>query len=452
MLFHVEHSLFYKQGQTLWQARLSLSLTLCILILNVGANNTTLSLISFGIGLVLLIHAQMSGQHRLNSTLIRTSSVILILLLGGAALSGDLVLFSKLIARMLCGLIWVLWLGTQIDWSILRRILLSVRVPKEIISTLDHAVMQGVITQREWINRRNAIRLRAGKFKLSLSSWANLLAEGALQSFLRLERIEENSQIRSSSIIDTSDQETIHLESVDVRRGQRLVLEQITLHITVKEWVILCGPSGVGKSSLLRLLAGLDGPNNGIMTRLGSSISPDTAPSHRLDGRIALLVQNPEHHFVASTVGEDISWGLIRRGLDVTEARKKSFEMARSLGIDHLWTQPCHMLSFGEQRRIALAGILVLEPKLLLLDEPTAGLDPVAAHNLRLVIHQIIRKIGAACVWATHDLNSWPQQAKRIVLLKDKHILFDGTVAEGLSRPWLLRAGLAVPHEREERC
>ena len=99
-----------------------------------------------------------------------------------------------------------------------------------------------------------------------------------------------------------------------------------------------------------------------------------------------------------------------------------------------------------------LNSLLVLEPQLLLLDEPTSGLDPVAAYELRKLVEQTVRRTGAMCIWATHDLHSIPPQAKRIILLRNGHVLFDGASAEGLSRPWLLRAGLAVPEEGEEIC
>ena len=114
--------------------------------------------------------------------------------------------------------------------------------------------------------------------------------------------------------------------------------------------------------------------------------------------------------------------------------------------------RPCHGLSFGEQRRVALAGLLILEPSLLLLDEPTAGLDPVAAHRLRKLVETLARDKGIACVWATHDLQSTPSLAKRIVLLNGKSLIFDGSVDEGLSEPWLVRAGLALAKGDEESC
>ena len=197
---------------------------------------------------------------------------------------------------------------------------------------------------------------------------------------------------------------------------------------------------------------GLDAPAQGILNRLGNRVLPDAALRDRLDGRVAFLDQNPDRHFIASTVAEDIAWGLLRRGVEAVEARRRSREMSVALHIDHLLERPCYQLSVGEQRRVALASLLVLEPALLLLDEPTAGLDPVAAHELCMLVEESVRRTGAACVWATHDLHSLPRQATRVVLLRDRRLIYDGPAVQGLSKPWLVRAGLAVSQEGERTC
>jgi len=246
--------------------------------------------------------------------------------------------------------------------------------------------------------------------------------------------------------------DAVKLDMVDIERDGTVVLEKVSLRIESGEWLLLCGPSGAGKSSLLRLLAGLDTPAQGELSRFGCEIRTGTTLAERIDGRVGLLSQNPEHHFIASTVAEDIAWGLLRRGVDAEEARHRSLEMASSLGIKHLMERPCHALSFGEQRRAALAGLLVLEPSLLLLDEPTSGLDPVAADELRNLVGQVVHRTGAACVWATHDLQTVPAQASRVVLLRDGGVVFDGPSAEGLNRSWLVRAGLARAETEGAAC
>ena len=223
------------------------------------------------------------------------------------------------------------------------------------------------------------------------------------------------------------------------------MLSDVSLGVNRGEWVLLCGPSGAGKSSLLRVLAGLDEPTQGTMNRLGVAVSATTSLSDRLDGRVALLAQNPEHHFLSSTVAEDIAWGLLRRGVEPAEAERRCREMATELGVAHLLPRPCHQLSFGEQRRVALAGLLVVEPDLLLLDEPTSGLDPVAAHELCALVERMVDQTGATCVWATHDLHSIPPRAERVVLLRAGRVIFAGEPSVGLSDAWLVKAGLAIP-------
>lgn len=188
------------------------------------------------------------------------------------------------------------------------------------------------------------------------------------------------------------------------------------------------------------------------MQRWGRPIREGTPWRERLDGRIGLLVQNPEHHFIATTVAEDIAWGLLRRGCAAREAAARAQATAEALGVGHLLERPCHALSFGEQRRVALAGLLVLEPELLLLDEPTAGLDPVAAHALAREVRAVVASTQAACLWTTHDWACLPPEISRVVLLSGEGIVFDGPVSQGLSPHWLARAGLALPVEEVAAC
>ena len=443
MHLHAEHLLFFERRQPLWVAALGVTLTAGALIVNAGAGSTTLSLIGSGIGAALLL-ARARGRRRIKPVLAWTLALVTLALLGGIALDSGADAVAQASARVLCGAIWILWLGTQVDWASLRQLLLRIRIPEGVVASLDHALMHGVLTQREWVQRRDAARLRVGAPRLPLAAWGPLLGEGALHAFARLERAEENALLRSASCEDVPAHGGVHLDAIDVERGGQLVLEQLQFRLARAEWLLVCGPSGAGKTSLLRLIAGLERPAQGTMTRLGSHVSPDATLRARLHGRVALLGQNPEHHFIASTVAEDIAWGLLRRDVEAGDARRRSREMAKALRVDHLLERSCHQLSFGEQRRVAVAGLLVLEPALLLLDEPTAGLDPVAALELRTLVAEAVRRTGATCVWATHCLHSLPSEARRVVLLRDRRVLFDGSTAEGLSKPWLIQAGLAV--------
>ena len=438
-----KYGLFSEHRKPLWKSALSFGLTACVLLLN-SNTNMKVSLVGAGVGLILLCIEYFKGDKRIESTLMWIVSLVVLGLVGGVVLNFDMVTFFDVASRILCGVVWILWLGTQMDWVSVRQVLLILRFPEAIVVSLDQAVMHGIFTQREWIHRRDSAQLRLGVSALPIRSWGQILSEGVLQAFVRLETVERNSRLRSASANNVFMTQTLDIQNLSVVRGDNRVLEGVNLTVNAGEWVLLCGPSGAGKSTLLRLMAGLEEPEKGTLTRLGMSVSAGASLSDRLDGRVAFLVQNPEHHFIASTVAEDIMWGLTQRGIDEDTARSHCLKVATSLRIDHLLDRPCHALSFGEQRRVALAGLLVLEPTLLLLDEPTSGLDPVTAHELRELIKGYIHRTGATCIWSTHDLHSVPSQAQRVVLLAKGQILFDGDSNEGLSTPWLVQAGLAI--------
>ena len=449
MHFHADHSLFFERPQQLWRPATSLALTVCVLIANAGWSSMMASVLGSCAGACLLVFAYSRGHRRMEPAIAWTLVLVASAVLGSLALQSAQTRILETVARVSCGVLWILWLGTQLDWSSLRQLLLAARVPTNVVGSLDHAVMSGVLTKKEWIQRRDSARIRIGSARLPFHTWGHIIGVGALGGFLRLESAEENALLRGACRAVPVQDDALCLRNISVERSGKLILEHLDLHIGRGEWLLLCGPSGAGKSTLLRLLAGLNNPLDGTMNRLGVNVSPGSPLNERLDGRVALLTQNPEHHFIASTVAEDIAWGLRRRGIDAEEAQSRSKEMATTLCVDHLLTRPCHTLSFGEQRRVALAGLLVLEPDLLLLDEPTSGLDPVAAYELRQIVNKLVQHAGTSCVWATHDLHSLPPQAERMVLLRNGKMVFDGPTSEGLSDSWLVQAGLMAPNTLE---
>ena len=171
MHLHAEHSLFFERRQPLWVAALGIALTSSVLIVNAGARSTTLSLIGSGIGAVLLLFARARGHRRIKPALAWILAIVALALLGGIALDSNADVIVQTSVRVLCGTIWILWLGTQVDWASLRQLLLWLRIPEGVVASLDHALMHGVLTQREWVQRRDAARLRLGTPRLPLAAW-----------------------------------------------------------------------------------------------------------------------------------------------------------------------------------------------------------------------------------------------------------------------------------------
>ena len=438
------HEMLFRYQTLSWKSGLSCLLTLCVLLLN-SSTNLEVSIGCAVIGTTLLFVDYFQHKKRLERTYIYLMVFIVFGLVSSTVVNVDMTTGVKVLSRIFCGVVWILWLRTQMDWRSLSQILLWLRTPESIVSSLDHALVHGVLTQREWMLRRDSAFVRKGSAKLSMGTWGQILGEGILQAFIRLEHVENSTRLRGATEMDDMVQNLeMNIQNVSVQRCGKSILEDINLHFRSGEWVLLCGPSGAGKSTLLRLIAGLEEHMDGSFTRFGMSISKGKTISQRINGNIAFLMQNPEHHFLASTVREDIMWGLKQRNVPEQQAAEICCSVARALQIEHLCERPCHELSFGEQRRVALAGLLVLKPRVMLLDEPTSGLDPVSSYELIELINTVVDHSSTICIWSTHDLHFVPPSAKRVVLLNKGRVLFDGDINEGLSQTWLLKAGLAV--------
>jgi cobalt/nickel transport system ATP-binding protein len=180
------------------------------------------------------------------------------------------------------------------------------------------------------------------------------------------------------------------------------------------------------------------------LLRFGDEVH-STSLSTRVDGRVSLVFQDPNDQILGATPLEDVAWGLHQRGTSHTESEKIAQATLDAIGIGSLASRPVRELSFGERKRVAFAAALATRPLLLLCDEPTMGLDPVAAANLVATLE------GAASndltvIWATHDLIALPKLAERLILLSGGTIAFDGKTADGLSLDLLRQVGLSPSH------
>jgi energy-coupling factor transporter ATP-binding protein EcfA2 len=349
-------------------------------------------------------------------------------------------------ARLSCGAAWGLWLGAALDWPGLRRALGEVAWLRGTVALLDQSLMHGLLTADEWRARWERCQARLGRARLPLSLVSRVLGEGLVEGLERAERAQE-AQARRGAAPAEPPSGALRLRGVRVEEEGRLLLDGFDFALRPGEWVGVCGASGAGKTTLLRVVAGVQAVHAGGVERLGRAWGPGATLEARLDGRVSWMTQNPDHHLLASTAGEDVAWGLLQRGVARGVAEEAARRWMERLGVGKLWERPCHRLSFGEQRRVVLAGGLAVEPGLLLLDEPTAGLDPVAARRLAQAVSVAAESSALACVWATHDWGQMPPKVERVVLLREGRVVFDGPRVQALTRGPLSQAGLWLEDE-----
>ena len=162
---------------------------------------------------------------------------------------------------------------------------------------------------------------------------------------------------------------------------------------------------------------------------------------------VGIVFQNPDDQIIAPTVAQDIAFGPTNLGLDEETIHHRVEEALRITGIEHIADRVPHHLSGGEKKRVAIAGAIAMEPEVLVLDEPTAGLDPRGVHDLLGFINDLKQKSGMTVIFSTHDVSLIPEIADFIYVMDKGRIVAQGTVAEVFVRTELLKSvRLDVPH------
>jgi len=216
-----------------------------------------------------------------------------------------------------------------------------------------------------------------------------------------------------------------------------LALKDFSLLVERSEKVAIVGPNGAGKSTLLNLLAGFRMPFSGKVLIEGRELTEENADELRRE--VGLVFQDPDDQIFMPTVEEDVAFGPRNLGLDDIEGRVKL--ALRSAGIESLAKRRPHRLSHGMKKRVAIAGILAMDPKTLLLDEPTSGLDPRA----RAELIKLLKGMDKTMLIATHDLEAAAEMVDRVVVL-NVSVVTQGTMREVvMSREVLRDAGLELP-------
>ena len=225
------------------------------------------------------------------------------------------------------------------------------------------------------------------------------------------------------------------------------VLNNINLDFEPFSWTAIIGHNGSGKSTLARLIDGLLSPTAGSIEVDGIQVNESSLG--KIHQQIGFVFQNPENQFVGATVADDVAFGLENRQVARNEMEEKIDKALKMVGMsDYKNTAPIN-LSGGQKQRVALAGILALMPKIIILDEATSMLDPLARQEILSLLQRLKNEYNLSIISITHDLKEI-ELADKIVVLNDSQVVKQGTPSEILKdKELLLEIGVGVPTSQQ---
>ena len=246
----------------------------------------------------------------------------------------------------------------------------------------------------------------------------------------------------------------IHIEQISFTypeeegRETFAALDGVTLDIEAGSFVAVLGHNGSGKSTLAKHM-------NAVLLPTGGKVYVDGMDTWdeevllEIRRRVGMVFQNPDNQIVANVVEEDVAFGPENLGVPTEEIRRRVDAALKAVGMESFLLHAPHNLSGGQKQRIAIAGIIAMEPKCIVLDESTAMLDPSGRREVLDTVRRLNREKGITIVLITHHMNE-AAMADRVVVMDDGHVVMDGKPREILTRMEDLRAiGLDVPHTVE---
>lgn len=224
-------------------------------------------------------------------------------------------------------------------------------------------------------------------------------------------------------------------------------LKNVNLKIEDGQFIGVIGHTGSGKSTLIQHLNGLIKATSGSIYFHGKDIYDEDFDLRELRNRVGLVFQYPEHQLFETTIFEDVCFGPKNQGLSKEEAGLRAFEALRSVGLpEELYYQSPFDLSGGQKRRVAIAGVLAMKPEVLILDEPTAGLDPAGRDEILDLVARMHRERGITVILVSHSMEDVAKYVQRIIVMNQGNVMYDGTPKEVFRHYRELEAvGLAAP-------
>ena len=236
-------------------------------------------------------------------------------------------------------------------------------------------------------------------------------------------------------------------------------LKDVNLQIHQGEFIGIIGHTGSGKSTLTQLLNGLLRASSGSIYVDGQDIYDEGYDMKALRSKVGLVFQYPDHQLFEPTCFEDVCFGPKNQGLDRRDIELRAFEALRNVGFpEELFYQPPFDLSGGQKRRVAIAGVLAMKPDVLILDEPTAGLDPAGRDEILGLVSKMHRELGITILLVSHSMEDVAEYVDRIIVMNHGAVMFDALPKQVFAHYKELEAvGLAAPqvtylvHELAER-
>lgn len=248
----------------------------------------------------------------------------------------------------------------------------------------------------------------------------------------------------SCSVCEKGETEIVHVDCVSHRYPDGTEgIHNMCFRVFPHEIVALCGPNGSGKSTLIEHINGLMMPDVGRVRVFGLDIDKKNVSSIRK--MVGLVFQDADSQLFSPTVLEDVMFGPLNLGLSPEDARKRADRALKVVGIEEVNKIP-HYLSGGQKRLVAIAGVLAMEPKILVADEPTGDLDPSNAQRIEDLLRSLREEHGMSVVVSMHDMDMAARLADRICIVKGGSIIAEGKPRDVLYNEELLRsAGLELP-------
>ncbi|MER2236982.1 MAG: ABC transporter ATP-binding protein [Psychrobacillus sp.] len=299
-----------------------------------------------------------------------------------------------------------------------------------------NALLAGSLLTDNWI--REPLYIKALKYAgCELNDHPNLTKVDSIVNDSFRQKLKTFSDARCSPIqLGYKNEPVLTLDDISFHYGNHLdIIKNVSFQLHKGEMISLIGANGAGKSTLSSLICGFERPTEGTIYFEGFNAINDSIKERA--HRVGFVLQNPNHMFSKQTVFDEVAFGLIQFGLSDREVNRRGEETLKTCGLYPFRNWPIAALSYGQKKRLSIASILIMEPPIILLDEPTAGQDYKHTTELMTFLEDLTKK-GTSIILITHDMHLMTEYTDRAIVLTEGKILVDDSPAHILSNPSLI--------------